>query len=49
VIEVLAAAAAVLALAARDRRGGALGRGAATALALSAITVVLAGVAAVIG
>jgi hypothetical protein len=46
---VLAAAAAVLALAARDRRGGVLGRGPATALVLSAITVVLAGVAAVIG
>jgi hypothetical protein len=46
---VLAAAAAVLSLAARDRRGGSLGRGPAAALVLGAITVVLAAVAAVIG
>jgi hypothetical protein len=46
---VLASASAVLALAARDRRGGSLGRGPAAALVLSAITVVLAAVAAVIG
>jgi hypothetical protein len=45
---VLGAAATALALEARDRRG-ALGRGPATAVALSAIAVVLAGVAAVIG
>jgi hypothetical protein len=46
---VLASAAAVLALAARDRRGGSLGPGPAVALVLSGITVVLAAVAAVIG
>ena len=46
---VLASAAAVLALSARDRRGGSLGRGPAAALVLSSITVVLAAVAAVIG